>query len=279
MVGLRQTAQLETYAGSAIPVPLGVAGPAELRVPYLVDVDGAVELSEADLPLVVRSARGFGETTFLATDLDEPPLTAWKGRGMLIRRLLDQPAALADEESGRSRPLMHYGFVDAAGQLRRSLDRFDGVRPTPFWLVVTLLSAYVVLIGPLDYYLVRRVMKRMVLTWVTFPLIIAAVASRLPIFWLGISREGRCAIRWTWSTLMPHPISPAAPVGPNCSAPGPTPTISRPGRFRLAQAIDRRSRPDRNFAPGDPHLLLSWFGLAGSGLGGMTADPQSGALD
>ena len=176
MVELRQTGQLETYAGSAIPVPLGVAGPDALRVPHLIDVEGVVELCEADLPLVVRSARGFGEAVFLATDLDQPPLLSWKGRRLLIRRLLDQPSA-EDAESGRSRPMMHQGFLDTAGQLRKSLNRFDGIRPTPFWMVVAMLLAYVVLIGPLDYYLVRRVARRMVLTWVTFPLMIVAVSA------------------------------------------------------------------------------------------------------
>ena len=176
MVGLRQTGQLEAFAGSTIPVPLGIAGPDELRVPQLADVRGVVELSEADLPLVVRSARGFGETAFLAADLDQPPLCSWKGRRLLIRRLLDQPAA-EQEESGRSRPMMHQGFLDTAGQLRKSLNRFDGIQATPFWLVVAMLAAYVLLIGPVDYYVVRRIVGRMVLTWLTFPLMITAVGS------------------------------------------------------------------------------------------------------
>ena len=48
---------------------------AALRVPRLADVQGTVEAREADLPLVVRTARGFGQVIFVAADLDQPPLS------------------------------------------------------------------------------------------------------------------------------------------------------------------------------------------------------------
>ncbi len=277
MVGLHQTGQLETYAGSTIPVPLGVAGPDELRVPQLVDVEGVVELCEADLPLLVRSARGFGEAAFLATDLDQPPLLSWKGRRPLIRRLLDQPAATC-EESPRSRPMMHQGFLDTAGQLRKSLNRFDGIQPTPFWLVVAMLSAYVVLIGPLDYYLLRHVARRMVLTWVTFPLMIAAVSATA--YFLAWDLKGAQVrlhqvdvvdvdaaaglLRGTsWAEL----FSPRADAYNLAAQPVPF----RNG-VRSQQAAG--AEPSAH----DPHLLLSWFGLAGGGLGGMAARTFNPAL-
>jgi hypothetical protein len=270
MVELRQTGVLETYAGSSIPVPLGVAGPAELRVPHLVDVQGVVELSEANLPLVVRSARGFGQATFLATDLELPPLCSWKGRRLLIRRLLDQPAAQA-EESDRSRPLMHQGFLDAAGQLRKSLNRFEGIQPTPFWLVLAMLSAYVFLIGPVDYYLVRHVARRMVLTWVTFPLMIVAVS--VGVYYLTVDFKGHnvrlhqvdlvdvdAAARVIRGTSWAELFSPRADAY-NVAA--------RPVLF---QAGDQSSgHPPAGSCANDPRVLLSWFGLAGSGLGGMAA--------
>ena len=38
---------------------------------------GVVEIREADLPLVIRQARGFGQLVFLALDPDQPPLANW----------------------------------------------------------------------------------------------------------------------------------------------------------------------------------------------------------
>jgi hypothetical protein len=277
MVGLRQTGQLETYAGSTIPVPLGVAGPDELRVPQLVDVKGVVELCEADLPLLVRTARGFGEAAFLATDLDQPPLLSWKGRRLLIRRLLDQPAA-EYAEAGRSRPMMHHGFLDTAGQLRKSLNRFDGIQPTPFWLIIAILSVYIVLIGPLDYYLVRYVARRMILTWVTFPAMIVIVSATA--YFLTWDLKGGTVrlhqvdvvdvdataglVRGTsWAEL----FSPRADA------------YNLAARAVLFTAADRLPEPSRGEPRDhDPHLLLSWFGLAGTGLGGMAARTLNPAL-
>jgi hypothetical protein len=270
MVGLHQTGQLETYAGSTIPVPLGVAGPDELRVPQLVDVKGVVELCEADLPLLVRTASGFGEAAFLATDLDQPPLLTWKGRRLLIRRLLDQPAA-EGEESGRSRPMMHQGFLDTAGQLRKSLNRFDGIQPTPFSLVVAMLLAYVALIGPVDYYLVRRVARRMVLTWVTFPLMIVAV-SIAAYFLAWDLKGGRVRLHQVdlvdvnATTGLVRGTSWAELFSPKAEA------YNLAAQSVLFRAGDRMPQPSHaEPREQEPHLRLSWFGLAGSGLGGMAA--------
>ena len=42
----------------------------------------------------------------------------------------------------------------------------------PFWVVVALVVAYLLLIGPGDYFLLRKVVRRMEWTWLSFPLIV-----------------------------------------------------------------------------------------------------------
>ena len=74
---------------------------------WLSDVQGTVEASDADLPLVIRTARGFGQVIFFAGDLDEPPLRAWPDRPLLVGRLLDLPAGRtteAGEKRGHAAP-------------------------------------------------------------------------------------------------------------------------------------------------------------------------------
>jgi hypothetical protein len=124
-----------------------------------------------NLPLVVRRAWGLGQVIFLAADLDAAPLAEWPSCGHLVSRLLDWPIASSGELDERS-AMMHYGFTDISGQLRSALDQHPGVWPVPFSLVAGLIILYVLLIGPIDYFLLRKLSPRMELTWITFPLLV-----------------------------------------------------------------------------------------------------------
>ena len=158
MSDLHQAGALETYCGSRNAVAEAVGGKAALRVARLADVRGVVEIREADVPLVIRTGPRFGQVIFVAGDLDEPPLAEWPDRPLLLARLLDLPAGRG-EESGENAAMMHYGYDDLAGQLRSALDRFTGVRLAPFWLVAGLIVAYILLIGPGDYFFLRKVVR------------------------------------------------------------------------------------------------------------------------
>ena len=62
MVPLRQTGALESFCGSRSGVPQIGNAKTVLRVPRLIDVQGTVEAHEADLPLVIRTARVLGKS-------------------------------------------------------------------------------------------------------------------------------------------------------------------------------------------------------------------------
>jgi len=171
MLSLGRTGVLESYCGSRIGMPQVGNAPAALRVPRLVDVQGTVEAREADVPLVVRTPRGFGQVIFLAADLDQPPLDNWPDRPLLLAKLLDR-ATGHGEEAEEGAAMMHYGFADLSGQLRSALDSFTGVRLAPFWLVAGLIVGYLLLIGPGDYFFLRKLVGRMGWTWLSFPLVV-----------------------------------------------------------------------------------------------------------
>ena len=69
------------------------------------------------------------------------------------------------------------GGTDIAGALHRDMERFPGVRLVPFGYVAFFVFLYILLIGPGDYFFLKRVVKRMEMTWVTFPLIVATVSA------------------------------------------------------------------------------------------------------
>ena len=158
---LRRFGALEIFAGTSEPVESAEAENAGNRaiidVALLQNVAGKIEAYEGtqpeDLPLVVRSGVGFGETTFVAADLDEPPLAGWKARPELLAVLLGRnPGAALTARGAEPRGEgMQYGYDDLIGQLRAALDRFPGVRLVPFWLVAALAIGYVLLLFPLDY--------------------------------------------------------------------------------------------------------------------------------
>ena len=156
-------------AASAVP-QVGNA-PAALRVPRLVDVQGTVEAREADLPLVVRTPRGFGQVIFLAADLDQPPLDNWPDRPLLVAKLLDRPTGHG-EEAEEGAAMMHYGYADLSGQLRSALDPSPACGwPRSGWSP-GLIVGYLLLIGPGDYFFLRKLVGRMEWTWLSFPLVV-----------------------------------------------------------------------------------------------------------
>jgi hypothetical protein len=150
--------------------------------------DGVVVLrdtqnAQAEHALIVHSARGLGSVTFVAFDPDQEPFASWDATPAILNRLVIDShfAERGNEQVGMGRQSSNAGFDDVSGQLRSSLDRFDGVTPTRFMWVAGLLGMFILVIGPLDYYILRR-FKRLHWTWVTFPvaiLIFSLIAKSL----------------------------------------------------------------------------------------------------
>ncbi len=269
MVSLRRLAALESYAGGTAPAA-DPQQPEPLPVPRLEDVQGVVEAREADLPLVVCTARGFGQVVFLAADLDQPPLSRWKDRPRLMANLLDLPATPRDD-TDQDFSVMRYGYDDLSGQLRGALDQFRGVRVVPFGLVAAAIVVYIALIGPGDYFFLKRVLRRMELTWITFPAAVLAVslAAYVAAHWLKGDE-----LRMNQAEVVDVDVATGRVRGTawfNLFSP-------RVDAFDLALA----PRPPFDLAgaaASDGHeSLLGWLGLPGRALGGMNPRAQGPPL-
>ena len=137
--------------------------------------DGVVVLrdtqnAQAEHALIVHSARGLGSVTFVAFDPAQEPFASWGATPAILNRLVID-SHFAERGNEQRLQSSNAGFDDVSGQLRSSLDRFDGVTPTRFMWVAGLLGMFILTIGPLDYYVLRR-FKRLHWTWVTFPVAI-----------------------------------------------------------------------------------------------------------
>jgi hypothetical protein len=285
-VSLQDFAPLEIFSAAAEAVTR--VGVARFRVPRLVDVEGEL-LAEGPgrLPLVVRTRRGLGAITFVAVDPETPPLNRWSERSNLVRQALAWPAPSPEATRRRS----NLAAADLSNNLRSALDQhFSGVAATPFAMIAGLVLLYVAVIGPADYFLLRRA-GRMQATWATFPLAVIAVSGAA--YALAYRAKGRellvnqveivdvdLAARTARGTVVTHLFNPrvarfdltieprfagAAVAGDEGGLPPP-----QAGPAANPSAPRGRAAPlDRPSASTLPSRLVAWLGVPGPGLGAM----------
>ncbi len=275
LVPLREWQPIEAFtrAESASSIDAN----ARVEVPKLKDVQGRILAfsgqNPTDLPLVIRARRGMGRVTFIAVDPDVTPLNDWPGRPALLRQALDWPPLVP---GASQTPPAFSQQEDLIDRLRHALDdSFVGVKTAPFGLVALLVIIYILLIGPGDYFFVKRVLKRMELTWLTFPLIVVGVSAAA--YWAAYHMKGNklrvnqveiidvdLAAGQARGTLWTHFFSPHVQrydlhVEPRYAEK----TIANTGNGAAAAA---------------PSTLVGWLGSSGYGLDGMRGHNGQTAL-
>ncbi len=173
---------LDIFAGSNKPItPVG-APAVQVTKFERVDERGGIPLSTvANLPLVIRGPHGFGRVTVIALDVDQKPFSEWADRALFWARALDLRRQRPDQtnsggKTGGGAQFYQTGVSDLSSQLRVALEEFRGVRLIPFGWVAFFIFLYILLIGPGDYFFLKKVVKRMELTWITFPTIVVVVS-------------------------------------------------------------------------------------------------------
>jgi hypothetical protein len=256
-VQLSDTGSLERFAVSTTIT----GGP--IDVPHIADVRGNIEAyagtRASELPLVIRTPLGFGEITFAGVEFDSPPLSLWPGRVPFLRAIL-QPYLRDTESSDATQKLVASGFNDLSGALRQQLGHtFAAVLPISFSIVAALAIAYLVFLGPFDFLLIQRWLRKPLYAWVSLPIIIAlftTIALEIANWSKGppgarvnrlelddfdtVNGQARSTL---WATL----YSPEA------------------AEFNIAV----KPRADEPNSSADQDLLFSWWGLPGIGIGGM----------
>src|SRR5262249_46631875 len=71
--------------------------------------------------------------------------------------------------------------------LQNSLEYFEGVPVIGFAWVALFIFIYILIVGPLDYLILKKVFKRLELTWVTFPVVVLTVS--------GLAYFAACALK------------------------------------------------------------------------------------
>jgi hypothetical protein len=135
------------------------------------------EESSTRAPVAIQGAHGLGRVTVVAFDLDRAPFADWRaGRGPFWENVVNycayqMPPNNIKFEQYSSR------FDEYTSGLQGSLDFFESVPVVSFGWVALFILIYIILIGPIDYLFLKKVVKRLEWTWVTFPIIVIAVSA------------------------------------------------------------------------------------------------------
>lgn len=179
----------KSFLGPILPArPTGVrtAGTCSALEPYGLDrvedetIDlltleapsGEVLMSEDGAPLIVRGRLGAGHVTLVGFDPTRAPFALMPDRKAFWAWLLNLHVPEREEQ--------RFGMpTNASHALMLALNDFPNFKPINFFFVGAFLVIYVVLIGPVDYFVLKK-FKKLHWTWVTFPTI--AIASSLVAF-------------------------------------------------------------------------------------------------
>jgi hypothetical protein len=149
---------------------------AELQVAVGKLREGKVELASGNKPLIVSAPRGRGRVTALLFSPEREPMRSWKNLPVFWAKLAEVPGAWY-----ASKDFNVPGGWSSDGIFGAMIDTRQ-VHKLPVGWLLLLLLVYLVVIGPLDQYWLKRIGKPM-LTWITFPCYV--VLFSLVIYFIG----------------------------------------------------------------------------------------------
>lgn len=145
------------------------------------------DVDAGDLPLVVQAPYTLGRVTVIAFDMDQKPFADWKGQNEFWPRLLEQASGRTAAAANAPDDMNDVGFrgryaqtpanAELIYQFQGFLENFEDVPVISFGWVAVFILIYILVVGPLDYFFLKKVVKRLELTWITFPTVVIVVSA------------------------------------------------------------------------------------------------------
>lgn len=227
---------------------------------------GRIELTMTDslsrtVPWWLTYSHGLGTMRFVASDLDQPAFQDWVDRqrlwGRLIAPYIDSVGADATDEQAVSEA-SYLGYNDMVGQLRATLDLFPQVRVVSFGQVAALLVGVLLLIGPIDYFVSVKWLKRPELSWIVAGTVLVAVCVGLTVL---------------LAEIRPHEVHLNSAQIVDIDVDSADENRVGTARGRLWSHVFSGSARELDIAVAASHASASvrvdWQGLPGHGLGGL----------
>lgn len=185
-VTVREFGALEAFSGKNQRIPQKTT----LSIPSLRINSGEILAASRSDAFLVQAPYGLGTVTVLAMDLNASPLSEWTALPHFCARLVGLRSSSEGGEKNASKgsQLSSTGITDLATQLNSTQENFERIQRVSPWLSMGLLLVLLAVIGPVDYLLVHRVLKKPHVTWISFPCL-AAICG-LVTSWMANSTNG-----------------------------------------------------------------------------------------
>jgi hypothetical protein len=231
---------------------------------------GKILCATATSPLVVRGPYGFGRVTVVALDVDQAPFSTWADRALFWVKALDlRPTSAAGTNNPNRGRFAQFGVRDLSTRLREALEEFPGVKLVPFGWVAFFIFLYILLIGPGDYFLLRKVFKRMEFTWITFPAIVLIVSGVA--YWAAYQAKGT-ELRVNQVEVVDVDIASKGLRGSTFV------NVFSPQNRDYNVAVVPRPLPSASAKVSVTDSRISWFGAPEPGLRGMNGSGRGMAF-
>lgn len=219
--------------------------------------------------LVARDAFGFGDVTLVAFDLFHPTFAHWNGLPAFIER------SMRDAPERPGPPRTDSNVSDLATQLILAEDDFPGLRRISVGQALLLLLLFAVIVGPLDYLLVHRWLKRPALTWITLPLLVVGAA-----WWLNYSAYAANGTQSLYNelTLWDYDVASQTTRGKSiislyATEPVRADLVAHPEGIAKALGVEsEENQPSENPLTGQ----MGWIAVPEENFGGLYRDASGG---
>lgn len=152
--------------------PLAAAGghPFQVVAPFAVNTgtlrEGATGATEGDRIGLAKRRYGDGQTIFFGLDLALDPIAAWRGNPVLWKDLIGSIVPQGQDAELQwklSQKMQRY-----RGGLANALRNIPALDLPPVWILALILIGYIIIVGPVNYLVLKRRDKRD-WGWVTVP--------------------------------------------------------------------------------------------------------------
>lgn len=134
---------------------------------------------DGGLPVLLQTSLGRGRVILFAFDLEDPNVSTWEGYTALWGKLQQEiaPYVKRAEKGHAGVWAQHEDRNDLVDRLKASLETFEEITPVSFGYVALFLVIYILIVGPIDYFVLKKIFKRLEWTWITFPLSILFLSA------------------------------------------------------------------------------------------------------
>lgn len=168
----------------------------EVQVANISSFKGKSRYAEAGRPLVVEQALGSGKVLFLAFDPALEPLAGWSGTKLLWEDLLFTGKTFVKNYPGPGPGIKGFQGSQNPWALSEALNTIPAMELPSLRRIVVVLILYILLVGPVNYLVLKKLDKRE-WTWFTTPALAILVIG---VIYLGSFREQH-------SEVLTHQIS------------------------------------------------------------------------